>query len=110
MGWGWGGGWGWLGGWGGGGGGGGGGSKDFIQENFWRGVAAQVFDRIPLAKEILVEDISLAKDNFLIMRPCLHDFKEFQPKYSLLKRKFPKTDTNLAQKCSRLFGAKTLSE
>ena len=57
-----------------------------------------VFDKtyltpaLPLAKEILVENIPLAKENFLIMSPFLHDFKEFQPKYSLFKRNFPKTD------------------
>ena len=27
----------------------------------------------------------------------LYDFKEFQPKYSLFKKNFPKTDANLAQ-------------
>ena len=52
-------------------------------KKFWRGCAAPVFDWIPLAKEILVENIPLAKENFLIMSPFLHDLKEFQPKYSL---------------------------
>ena len=46
-------------------------------KSFWQGCAAQVFDRIPLAKENLVESILLAKDNFLIMSPFLRDFKEF---------------------------------
>ena len=70
--------------------------------NLWRGCAAPVFDRIPLAKEILVENIPLAKEDFLIMSPFLHDFKEFQLKYSLFKRNFPKTDANLAPKCQFL--------
>ena len=61
-------------------------------KNFWGGCAAPVFDRIPLAKEILVENIPLTKENFLIMSPFLHDFKEFQHKYSLFKINFPKTD------------------
>ena len=68
-------------------------------KNFWGGCAARVFDRIPLAKEILVENIPLTKENFLIMSPFLHDFKEFQPKYSLFKINFLKTDTTLAPKC-----------
>ena len=50
-----------------------------------------------MAKEILVENIPLAKNKFLIMSPFLHVLKEFQPKYSLLKRNFLKTDANLAQ-------------
>ena len=54
-----------------------------LRKKIWPGCAAPVFDRIPLAKEILVENIPLAKENFLIMSPFLHDFKEFQPKYSL---------------------------
>ena len=60
-------------------GGGGGGTPKI----FWQGCAAPVFDRIPLAKEILVENIPLAKEHFLIMSPFLHDFKEFQPKIPL---------------------------
>ena len=39
--------------------------------------AAPVCNRIPLAKENLVENIPLAKDHFLIMSPFLQDFKEF---------------------------------
>ena len=68
-------------------------------KNFWRGCAAPVFDRIPLAKEILVENIPLAKEHFLIMSPFLHGFKEFQPQNSLFKRNFPNTNANLAPKC-----------
>ena len=68
----------------------------------WRGCAAPVFDQIPLAKEILVENIPLAKERSLIMSPFLHDFKEFQPKYSHFKRNFPKTDANLAPNCQFL--------
>ena len=49
------------------------------------GVRLRFSNRIPLAKDILVENIPLAKDNFLIMSPFLNDFKEFQPKYSLFK-------------------------
>ena len=64
--------------------------------------AAPVFDRIPLAKEILVKNIPLAKENFLIMSPFLHNVKEFRPKYSLFKRNFPKTDANLTPKCQFL--------
>ena len=60
------------------------------------GCAAPVFDRKPLAKKILVKNIHLAKEAFLIMIPFLHDFKEFQPKYSPFKINFPKTDANLA--------------
>ena len=67
-------------------------------ESFWRGCAAAVFDRIPLTKEILVENILLAKEKFLIMSPFLHDFKEFQPKCSFLRAIFRK-QTNLAQNC-----------
>ena len=63
------------------------------------GCTTPVFDCIPLAKEILAENILLAKENFLIMSPFLRDFKEFQPKYSLLKRNFPKTNANLAPIC-----------
>ena len=47
------------------------------QKNFWRECAAPVFDRMPLAKENLVENKALAKENFLIMSPFWHDFKEF---------------------------------
>ena len=65
---------------------------------FWRGCAAQIFD-LPLAKEILVENIPLAKEDFLNMIPSLHDFKEFQPKYSPFKQNCPKTDANLVPKC-----------
>ena len=72
------------------------------QKFFWRVCAAPVFDRIPLAKETLVENIPLAKENFLIMSTFLHDFKEFQPKHSLFKQNFPKTDDNLAPKCQFL--------
>ena len=43
----------------------------------WRGCAAPVFDRMPLAKEKLVENIPLAKDYFLAMSPFLLDFEEF---------------------------------
>ena len=43
---------------------------------FWRWCVAPVFDRISLAKEILVENILLAKENFLIMSPFVWDFKE----------------------------------
>ena len=32
------------------------------------------------------------------MSPFLYDFKELQPKYTLFKRIFPKTDANLAPK------------
>ena len=32
------------------------------------------------------------------MSPILHDFKEFQRKYSIFERNFPKTDANLAPK------------
>ena len=66
---------------------------------FLQGCAAPVFNRIPLAKEILVENIPLAKEHFLVMTPFLHDFKEFQSKKSLCKWNFTKTDVNLAQKC-----------
>ena len=38
-------------------------------KKFWQGCAAQVFDRIPLAKDNLVESMPLAKDNFLIISP-----------------------------------------
>ena len=62
------------------------------------GCAAPVFDRILLAQEILVENIPLAKEDFLTISTFLPDFKEFQPKYSLFKRNFPKTDANLAPK------------
>ena len=55
-------------------------------KKFWRGCAAPVFNRIPLAKEISAENIPLDKDNFLIMSPFLHDLNEFQPKYSLFLR------------------------
>ena len=47
-------------------------------------------DWIPLAKEILVENIPFVKENFLIMSPFLHDYKEFQPKYSILREIFQK--------------------
>ena len=50
----------------------------------------------PLAKEILVEYIPLAKEHFLVMSPFLQDFREFQPKYSPFKINFPKIDGNLA--------------
>ena len=79
-------------------GGGGGGTPKI----FWQGCAAPVFDRIPLAKEILVKNIPLAKEDFLIMSPFLHDYKEFQPNYSLFKRNFPKTDFDLAPNCQFL--------
>ena len=49
-----------------------------------------------------VENIPMAKENYLIMSPFLHDFKEYQPKYSILKINFPKTDANLAPKCQFL--------
>ena len=65
-------------------------------EKFLTGCVAPVFGRIPSAKEILFENIPLAKENFLIMSPILHDFKEFQPKYSLFKINFPEADANLA--------------
>ena len=58
--------------------------------------------RIPLAKEILVENIPLAKETFLIMSPFWRDFKEFQHKCSLFQRNFLKTDANLAPKCQFL--------
>ena len=54
------------------------------------GCAVPVFGQMPLAK---VENIPMAKENFLIMSPLLWDFKEFSPKYSLAKRKFPKKKT-----------------
>ena len=66
------------------------------------GCAAPVFDQIPLAKELLVENIPLAKVSFLIMSPFLQDFKEFQPKYSHFKSNFPKIDANLAPECKFL--------
>ena len=72
---------------------------DGTPKNFWLGCAAPVFDRIPLAKEILLENIPLAKEHFLTMSSFLHDFKKFQPQNSLFKRNFPKTDANLAPKC-----------
>ena len=53
------------------------------------GVCGSGFDRIPLAKEILVENIPLANmamEHFLLMSPFLQDFKEFQPKYSPLEK------------------------
>ena len=56
----------------GGGGGGGGYSEKFVT-----GVCGSGF-RWPLAKEILVENIPLAKENFLIMSSFLHDFKGIQ--------------------------------
>ena len=71
-------------------------------KKFWRGCAARIFDRIPLAKEILVENIPLAKEHFLVMSPFLQNFREFQPKYSPFKRNFPKIDANLAPKCQFL--------
>ena len=77
-------------------------------KNFWRGCAAPFFDRIPLAKEILLENIPLAKENFLIMSSFLHDIKKFQPPNSLFKRNFPKTDANLAPKCHFFFLKVTL--
>ena len=80
--------------------GGGGGTP----KNFWRGCAAPVFGRIPLAKEILLENIPLGKEHFLIMSPFLHDIKKFQPHNSLFKRNFPKTDAILAPKCHFLGG------
>ena len=45
-------------------------------KNFWRWCGAPVFNRIPLAKEILVENILLAKENFLVMS-SFWDFKEY---------------------------------
>ena len=55
-------------------------------------------------KEILVENIPLVKEHFLLMSPFLQDFKEFQPKYSPFKRNFPKVDANLAPKWRFLGG------
>ena len=37
------------------------------------------------------------------MSPFLHNFKEFQPKHSLFKTNFPKTDVNLFPKCQSLW-------
>ena len=56
--------------------------------------------RILLTKENLVENIPLAKDQFLILSPFLRDFKEFRPKYmySPSKRNLAKTDENLVPK------------
>ena len=71
-------------------------------KKFWCGCVAPIFDRIPLAKEILVENIPFAKENFLIMSPFMHDFKVFQPKYSLFKMNLPKTDANSALECQFL--------
>ena len=71
-------------------------------KNFLKGVCGSGFRTDTLAKEILVENIPLAKESFLIMSPFVHDFKELQPKYSLFKRNFRKTDANLAQKCQFL--------
>ena len=68
-----------------------------IQSDFWWGCAAPVSDRIPLAKENLVENTSLVKHHFLILSPFLCNFKEFYPKYSLYKGKFPKTKYSFAQ-------------
>ena len=59
-------------------------------KKFWRGCAAPVFDRIPLVKEILLENIPLAKEHFLIMSPFLHDFMKFQHQNSLLREIFRK--------------------
>ena len=69
-----------------------------LRKNLTGVLGSGYLDRYPLAKEILVETIPLAKEAFLIMSPFLHDFKEFQPKYSLYKRNFPQTDANLAPK------------
>ena len=80
--------------WGGGGG--------VLRKKKLTGCAAPVFDQIPLAKELLVENIPLAKVSFLIMSPFLQDFKEFQPKYSHFKSNFPKIDANLAPECKFL--------
>ena len=44
------------------------------------------------------------KEDFLIKSPFLHDFKEFQPKYSIFKRNFPKTGAILAPKSQFLWG------
>ena len=52
-------------------------------KNFWGGGAAPVFYRIPLAKEISVENIPLAKETFLMLSPFLRDVRDFQHKYSL---------------------------
>ena len=73
------------------------GGLGLLGKKFDGGCAAPVFDRIPLAKEILVENIPLAKENFLIMSPLLRDFKAFQPKYSLVKGNFLKKDNKLVQ-------------
>ena len=62
------------GGWGGGVGGGGGGGG---------GVGGDLTGVLWFSKEILVENILLAKENCLIMSPFLHVLVEFQPKYTL---------------------------
>ena len=69
-----------------------------LRKLFDRGAAPDriPFDRIPFAKEIWVENIPLAEENFLLMSPFLHDFEEFPPKYSFSKIYIPKRDANLA--------------
>ena len=55
-------------------GGGGGLLQIYLTGGGGGGGGALVFDRIPLAKEILVENIHLAKENFLVMSPSWCDF------------------------------------
>ena len=67
-----------------------------LEKKFWRVCGCGFRSDTLLAKENLFENISLAKDHFLIMNPFLHDLMEFYTAYSFCKQNCLKTHDNLA--------------
>ena len=68
-----------------------------IRKEFDRGVRLRFSIGYPWLRKFWLKTYPF--QHFLIMSPFLHDFKEFQPQSSLLKRNFSKTNANLATKC-----------
>ena len=58
-------------------------------KKIWWGSADLVFDQIPLAKEILVENIPLAKENFFYHEPSMI-LRNFSPNIPFLREIFRK--------------------
>ena len=60
-------------------------TKRKLADFFLRGWEAPVFDRIPLDKENLVENIPLTKENFFIMNHSVFIWRNFSSNILLLR-------------------------
>ena len=70
-------------------------------KKLWRGCAAPVFERIPVAMENLIENTPLATENFFLPSPLFCDFViliNFSPNIPLIKRNFRKIMNNFTPK------------